>query len=96
MAQTTTAALQAALDTYIGHDAGTMSPIRILQEDHDDATYSRWYVVGDVSRVSTPVTIRVQGGLWVKTTVANTAAQQALEITAAIAANPTVDADAQV
>ena len=96
MAQATTATLQSALDTLTGHDGGTDSPVKILQEVHDSATYSRWYIVGDISRVSTPKVIRGERGMWIKTTVANTAANQALEVLAALQLNSNVDPDAEV
>ena len=96
MAQLTTADLQGALDALTGHDAGTMSPMKVLQEFHDSATYSRWYIVGDISRVSTPVTIRTERGMWTKTTVASTAANQALEVLAAFQLNSNIDPDAEV
>jgi len=83
MAATTTSALQSALNTITGHDVGSPNPITILQEDHDSATYSRWYCVGNCSLVSTPAVILGERAKWVRTTVANSAADQAAEIVTA-------------
>ena len=83
MAQTTTAALQSALNTITGHDVGSPNPIQILQENHDSATYSRWYVQGSASLVSTPAVILGERSKWVRNTVANSAADQAAEIVTA-------------
>ena len=89
MAQTTAAALQSALDTSTGHDVGSPSPLQVLKEDHDSATYSRWYCVGSGSLVSTPGVILGERAKWVRTTVANTAANQAAEIVTAFLDNTT-------
>ena len=97
MAKTTTAALQAAIDTAVGHDAGTMSPVRILQETHDSATYSRWYVEGNPSQISATQDIDCDKAMWVKTTVAFNDAAQASEIISAFQeTNSNVDPDAEV
>ena len=86
MAQTTAAALTAAINTVIGHDVGSPDPINILKEDHDAATYSRWYVEGNPSVVATPGVILGERSMWVRTTVANSAADQAAEVVAAMTA----------
>lgn len=96
MAQTTTSALQAALNTITGQDVGSPPPIQILQEVHDSATYSRWYVTGNGSTVAAPVTILGERAMWAKTTVANSVANQAAEIVAAMTGNSNADPDAQV
>ena len=96
MAQTTTSALQSAIDSLIGHDAGTMSPVRVLQEAHDSATYSRWYVAGNYSPVGATQTIRGPRALWAKTTVSGNAAAQALEVLTAMGLNSNIDPDAEV
>ena len=89
MAKTTTAALQSALNTITGHDVGSPNPIQILQENHDSATYSRWYVQGQGSLVSTPAVILGERAKWVRTTVANSAADQAAEVITAFLDNTT-------
>jgi hypothetical protein len=86
MAQTTTAALQAALNTISGHDVGSPDPVKVLKEEHDSATYSRWYVEGNPSVVSTPAVILGERAMWVRTTVANSVADQAAEVIAAMTA----------
>lgn len=96
MAVTTASALQSALDTIQGHDIGTISPIRVLKEEHDAATYSRWYVVGQASTVSDLVQIFGPRALWAKTTVANSVADQAAEVVAAMKLDSNVDPDAEV
>lgn len=96
MAQTTTAALQAALNTITGHGVGSPDPIKILQEVHDSATYSRWYCVGTPTDTdTTPQDIYGERAMWCRTTVANTAANQAAEIIAAMKSDANVDPDAQ-
>lgn len=89
MAKTTTAALQSALNTITGHDVGSPNPIQILQENHDSATYSRWYVQGQGSLVSTPAVILGERAKWVRTTVSNSAADQAAEVITAFLDNTT-------
>lgn len=84
MAKTTTAALTSALNTIIGHDVGSPNPINILKEDHDSATYSRWYVEGNPSVVATSGVILGERSMWVRTTVAGNDAAQAAEIIAAM------------
>ena len=96
MAQLTAASLQSALDTITGQDAGTMSPVRVLEESHDSATYSRWYVSGHPSAVSDLVQIFGPRALWVKTTVAGNAAAQAAEVIAAMKLASNIDPDAEV
>ena len=96
MAQLTAATLQAVLDTVTGHDAGTMSPMRILQEVHDSATYSRWYIVGDSSLVSATDSIYGERAMWVKTTDALSAAVQAAEVRDALRLASNIDPDAEV
>ena len=92
MAKTNAAALTAALNTILGHDVGSPDPIQVLQEAHDSATYSRWYVSGNPSTVSDTNDILSDRAMWVRTTVANSAADQAAEIiTAMTAANATVN-----
>ncbi len=83
MAKTTAAALQSALDTITGHDIGSPSPLTVIHENHDSATYSRWYCVGSGSLVSTPAVILGERAKWVRTTVANSAADQAAEVVTA-------------
>ena len=97
MAQTTTALLQAALNTITGHDVGSSDPVKILQETHD-GTYSRWYVTGNPSTVSSPAVILSDRAMWCLTTVSGNAAAQAAEIIAAMTAtagtiNGNVDPD---
>jgi hypothetical protein len=75
-----------AINTIIGHDVGSPDPIKILQEDHDSATYSRWYCEGSPSTVAAPETILGERAMWCRTTVANSAADQAAEIVAAMTA----------
>jgi hypothetical protein len=84
MAATTTSALQAAINTILGHDVGSPDPIKILQEDHDSATYSRWYCEGNGSTVAAPETILGERAMWCRTTVAGNDAAQAAEIIAAM------------
>ena len=89
MAKTTTAAIQSALNTITGHDVGSTNPLQILQEDHDSATYSRWYCVGSGSLVSAPAVILGERAKWCRTTVANAVAVQAGEIVTAFLDNTT-------
>ena len=89
MAQATTATLQAALNTITGHDVGSPNPIQVLQENRDASLYSRWYVQGQGSLVSTPAVILGERAKWVRTTVANSAANQAAEVVAAFLDNTT-------
>ena len=96
MAVTTTAALTAAINTLIGHDVGSPDPIKILQEDHDAATYSRWYVTGTPTKVAAPGEIMAERSMWVKATVSGDAAAQAAEVLAALESDSNVDPDAQV
>lgn len=93
MAQTTTAALQSALDTITGQDVGSPSPIKILQEDHDSATYSRWYCEGNGSTVAAPGVILGEKAMWARTTVSGNAAAQAAEVIAAFLQDGQVDPD---
>ena len=99
MAATTTIALQSAINTLSGHDVGSPNPITILQEDHDSATYSRWYVTGHPTKVSAPGEIMQERCMWVRTTVSGNAAAQAAEVLAALessAPSGTVTTDANV
>jgi len=96
MAQTTTAALQSAINTLSGHDVGSPNPITILEEDHDAATYSRWLVTGHPTKVSAPGEIMAERTMWCKTTVSGNAAAQAAEIFVALESDSNLDPDAQV
>ena len=96
MAVTTTAALQSALNTLTGHDAGTPDPIKILEEVHDSATYSRWYVEGHPTKVSSLTEIMGERAMWVKTTISGNAAAQAAEILVALESGSNIDPDAEV
>ena len=101
MAQTTTAALQAALNTITGHDVGSPNPITILEEVHDSATSSRWLCSGNCSTVAAPAVILAERAKWCKTTVLGNDAAQAAEIVVAMLDNTTtvngnIDPDAQV
>ena len=96
MAQLTTAQLQTALDSISGHDAGSPSPVKVLQENHDSATYSRWYVEGNSNEVASPKVIYGEKAMWVKTTVASIASSQAAEVLDALDSNSNVDPDAEV
>ena len=96
MAQITAAQLQSALDAISGHDVGSPSPVKVLQENHDSATYSRWYVEGNSNEVASPKVIYGERTMWVKTTVAGIAASQAAEVLTALDSNSNVDPDAQV
>lgn len=89
MAASTGAALETELRTDHNLDAGSASPIQILQEMHDSATYSRYYCVGRVPPYAGK-------SMWVKTTVSGDAGAQADEIRAAMAVAGNVDSDAQV
>jgi hypothetical protein len=93
MAQTTTAALQAALNTLTGHDVGSPDPIKILAEDHDDATYSRWYVTGHPSLVSAPGEIMGERAMWVRTAVTGGVSTQAALVIIALEGDSNVDAN---
>lgn len=84
MAVTTTSALQSAINTLSGHDVGSPNPITILEEVHDSATYSRWYVTGHPTKVSAPAEIMGERAMWVKTTISGNAAAQAAEVLAAL------------
>jgi hypothetical protein len=84
MAVTTTALLQAAINTLSGHDVGSPNPITILEEVHDSATYSRWYVTGHPTKVSAPAEIMGERTMWCKTTISGNAAAQAAEVLAAL------------
>ena len=95
MAVTTTADLQSALNTLTGHDAGTPNPVEILQEVHDSATYSRWYVVGHPTKVSNLAEIMGERAMWCKTTISGNAAAQAAEILAAMESGSNIDPDAE-
>ena len=86
MAATDTAGLTSAINTLIGHDVGSPDPIQVLEEDHDAATYSRWYVSGNPSKVASPGIILSDRAMWVRTTVAGNAAAQAAEVLAAMTA----------
>ncbi len=82
MAQTTTATLQVLFRAADGIDIGSPDSIEITQEDHDAATYSRWYCVGKASKY--------QGrSMWVRTAVSGSAATQAAGIIATLTANTT-------
>ena len=83
MAKVSAATMQAALNTITGHDVGSPDPLQILREDHDSATYSRWYVVGSGSLVSTPAVILGERAKWCRTTDASSTATQAAEIVTA-------------
>ena len=96
MAQLTTAQLQSALDSLSGHDAGSPSPVKVLQENHDSATYSRWYFEGNSDLVSSPKVIYGEKARWVKTSVSGIASFQAAEVLTALNSNSNVDPDAQV
>jgi len=96
MAVTTTAALQAAINTLIGHDVGSPNPITILEEVHDAADYSRWYVSGTPTKVAAPGEIMGERVMWCKTTISGNAAAQAAEILVALESDSNVDPDAQV
>lgn len=77
----TPAAIQAA-----GDSANTLNVYRILQSVAIDATYDAHYVVGEVE----PYAGR---SMWVRTTTADSAADQNTDILAALVAGP-VDANA--
>jgi hypothetical protein len=96
MAVTTTAALQSAINTLSGHDIGSPDPIKILEEVHDSATYSRWYVTGHPSLVSATGEIMGERTMWCKTTIAGNDAAQAAEILAALESDSNIDPDAEV
>ena len=99
MAKTTTALLQAAIDTLSGHDVGSPNPITILKEAHDSATSSRWYVTGHPTKVSAPGEIMQERAMWCLTTVSGNAAAQAAEVLAALEStdpSSTVTTDANV
>lgn len=96
MAATTAVALQAALNTLQGHDVGSPDPIKILEEDHDAATYSRWYVSGHPSKVGATAEIMAERAMWVKTTVSGSAADQAAEVLVAMEDQSNIDADAEI
>ena len=84
MAVTTTSALQSAINTLSAHDVGSPNPISILQEVHDSATYSRWYVTGTPSKAGSAAEIMGERAMWCKTTVSGNAAAQAAEILVAL------------
>lgn len=94
MAVTTTSALQSAINTLSGHDAGSPNPITILKERHDAATYSRWYVTGHPTKVSAPGEIMAERCMWVRTTISGNAAAQAAEILVALEDDSNLDPDA--
>lgn len=96
MAVTTTAALQSAINTLSGHDAGSPNPVTILKERHDAATYSRWYVTGHPTKVSAPGEIMAERAMWCKTTISGNAAAQAAEILVALEDDSNIDVDAEV
>ena len=99
MAKTTTALLQAAINTLSGHDVGSPDQISILKEDHDSATYSRWYVTGSPKKVSLLTEIQQERAMWCLTTVSGNAAAQAAEVLAALESSDpssTVTTDANV
>ena len=99
MAVTTTALLQAAINTLSGHDVGSPNPLTVLEEVHDSATYSRWYVTGHPTKVSAPGEIMQERALWCRTTISGNAAAQAAEVLAAMESSDpsgTVTTDANV
>jgi hypothetical protein len=99
MAKTTTAALTAAINTLIGHDVGSPDPIKITEEVHDSATYSRWFCTGSPSKVAAAGEIMGERAMWCKTTVSGNAAAQAAEILVALESSDpsgTVTTDANV
>ena len=89
MAVTTAAALEAEIRTDHTVDVGSPSPISILKEMHDSATYSRYYCVGNAEPYAGKA-------MWVKTTVSGNDGAQADEIRAAMNTSGHVDPDAQV
>lgn len=89
MAVSTAAALESEIRTDHNLDVGSPSPIQIIQEMHDSATYSRYYCVGRVEPYAGK-------SMWVKTTVSGNDGAQADEIRAAMATEGNVDVDAQV
>ena len=93
MAVTTTSALQTAINTLSGHDVGSPNPISILQEDHDAADYSRWYVTGTPSLTSATEEIMAERTMWIRTTISGNVAAQAAEILAALESNSNADSD---
>ena len=96
MAVTTTSALQAAINTLIGHDVGSPDPIKILGEVHDSADYSRWYIIGTPSKVAAPGEIMAERAMWIKTTISGNVAAQAAEVLVALESDSNLDPDAQV
>ena len=86
MAATTAANLITELRTDYSVDAGSPDPIDIIAENHDAATYSRYYCVG----VTDPIAGKA---MWVRTTVSGNAGAQADEIRAAMAQIGNVDPD---
>ena len=96
MAVTTTAALTSAINTLIANDAGTLNPVQILEEVHDSATYSRWYIVGTPTKGGTPGEIMAERAMWVKTTISGNDAAQAAEVLAALESDSNIDPDAEV
>ena len=79
MAVSDAEALMVELRADDGIDIGSPDAIKITEEAHDSATYSRYYCIGEASKY--------QGrSMWVRTTVAGTAGAQADEIRAALTA----------
>lgn len=89
MATSTAAALEAEIRTDHNLDVGSPSPIQIIIEMHDSATYSRYYCVGRTEPY-------IGKSMWVKTTVSGNDGAQADEIRAAMNSAGNVDPDAQV
>ena len=89
MAISSASALITELRTDRSIDVGSPDPISILHEEHDAATYSRYYCVGNVEPY-------IGKAMWVKTTIAGNAGAQADEIRAALTQAGAVDPDAEV
>ena len=96
MAQITSADMEAALDSLIGQDAGTMRPVRVLKEEHDAVDYSRWYVEGNSNQVSDLAQVYGPRAMWVRTSVAGSAAVQAALVLQAMRLDSNVDPNAEV
>lgn len=75
--------IEVSLNTGASIDAGSPNAVDIIGSVAQDATYDNHYCVGNIDSYNK--------SMWVRTTSANTAAQQAVEIRTALLQDGNVD-----
>ena len=79
MAQITAATLQTTLDS-----TNTMKAFQVIKGFNQSVTYDWWYVLVGIYQTANPTLVPGRAR-WCRTTIANTAADQATEVITALA-----------